>query len=97
MSVVWGEMVRGSGRTGEDILSGHTDYALASITAGLARENQQIAASDPLPTEPAHYLVVGKKTRGVKTAFRKNAAWEVPPAISYDQLVALKQGNNPSG
>lgn len=95
MSVVWGEMVLAGGRVREHILVRHDGFGLASITAGLARENQQIVSPDPLPDEPAHYLVVGKKTRSVSRKFSKSAHWEVPPPISYDELVASKQGTNP--
>src|SRR5437763_8809051 len=38
-------------------LAGLQGFALASITAGLARECQQFIVRDPTPEDPAHALV----------------------------------------
>lgn len=95
MSVLWGELVLSSGRAREDILRAHEGFALASFTAGLARQNKQIVSPDAIENEPAHYLVVGEKTKRVRRALSKNSIWEVPPTISYDDLVAFRQSEGP--
>lgn len=50
-----------------------------SFTAGLARGNRQGIMRKPLPEEPAHAEVFGKKTRGVKRAFAKHCDWIILP------------------
>lgn len=47
-------------------------FALASITAGLARQCTQGVAREPLPGEPAHAVVFGKKTYRVRKKFAHN-------------------------
>ncbi|HUY37004.1 MAG TPA: hypothetical protein VMV69_30075 [Pirellulales bacterium] len=68
MSVVLGKEVIAAGRDAESVLKGHEGYALASFSAGLARQCGQAVARDPLDEEPAHALVIGKKTGSVKRA-----------------------------
>jgi hypothetical protein len=80
MSVYLEPQVRGTGRTAKDILEPYPGYSLASITAGLARANKQGVKPDPLPEEPAHGVVVGRKTGAVRRAFAKGASWVVAPA-----------------
>ena len=63
----------------ERVLAGHAGYALAAFTAGLARECNQGIARDPLPDEPAHALVFGRKTRSVRNRLAQSATWVVPP------------------
>ncbi len=77
MSVLLGEMVLGSGRGPLDILTGYEGYALASITAGLARQCNQGVAREPLPDEPAHAVVFGEKTYGVRKRFACDCGWAV--------------------
>jgi len=74
-------------------LEGHDDFALVSITAGVARENGQIVVRAPLPPRnglpenPAHALVVGLK--GPNRQGKKNsralslaAQWIVAPPVA---------------
>src|SRR5690349_3173057 len=61
MSVVVGDLVRAAGREPDTVLIGHEGYALATITAGLARACGQGVARDPTTEEPAHALVFGPK------------------------------------
>jgi hypothetical protein len=63
----------------DSVLAGHPDFALASITAGLARECGQLVVRDPLPMEPAHALVIGRKTKGVRKRMAVAASWVVAP------------------
>lgn len=79
MSIVLADVVTEAGRGPDAILAGHKEFALAAITAGLARECQQGVAREPLPDEPAHAVVFGKKTDGVKKKLAKRARWVVPP------------------
>lgn len=83
MSVVLADVVIESGRRPTDILAGHDGFALAAITAGLVRSKQQGIARNPLPAEPAHALVFGRKTGSVKKALAKGSQWVIePPADS---------------
>jgi hypothetical protein len=87
MSVVLADVVLESGRGPEHILAGHDRFALAAITAGLARSKKQGVARDPEPDEPAHALVFGKKTGSVTRALAKGAEWVVsPPADAVPQI-----------
>jgi len=79
MSVVLGNEVLAEGRSSADVLAGHGGFCLASITAALAREKEQGIRRDPLPDEPAHAEVFGRKRMSVKNAFAKQATWVVPP------------------
>lgn len=61
------------------VLVGHPTYALAAITAGLARACGQRVARDPVPGEPAHAVVIGRKTDSLRRRFAREARWVVPP------------------
>lgn len=77
MSIVLAMLLAEQGRAHRDALRGHPGYSLAAITAGLARELQQGVVRDPIEVEPAHGLVVGKKTGAVKRRFAAEARWIV--------------------
>ena len=79
MSVVLGDEVLQTGRPAETVLMGHADFALASFSAGLARQLEQGIARKPLPEEPAHAEVFGKKTKRVRRSFAKHCEWVIPP------------------
>ena len=79
MSVVLAAELHASGRVAEDVLSGYSEFAIASITAGLARSKQQLVVRDPIVDEPAHALVCGKKTSAVKKAFSRESLWVLLP------------------
>lgn len=64
----------------ESVLAGHPVFALAAITAGLARSLGQLIVRDPTPEEPAHAVVVGRKTDGIKRRIAREARWVVLPA-----------------
>ena len=78
MSVLLADVMREEGRGPEAALTGHVDFSLVSITAGLARQCNQGVARDPLPTEPAHAVVFGNKTRSVRKRFANEAQWVIP-------------------
>lgn len=66
MSVFLAEDVIGSGRGPHDVLANCHGFALASITARLARDCSLGVARDPLPDEPSHTVVFGNKTYSVR-------------------------------
>lgn len=82
MSVYLGPEVRASGRSPEQVLKAFPGYALAVFSAGLARKHGQGVRRDPLPEEPAHALVVGRKTKAVQKAFARESRWLVRPHSS---------------
>ncbi len=61
------------------VLVGHAGFALAAVTARLARECKQGIVRDPQPGAPSHALVIGRKTPGVRKRFAREARWIVPP------------------
>ena len=79
MSVVLAPEVLAAGRTSKDILARFMGYSLAAVKAALARELNQGVKRAPEPDEPAHAVVVGKKTSSVRKSFSRGARWEVPP------------------
>ncbi|MBM4018911.1 MAG: hypothetical protein FJ288_11380 [Planctomycetes bacterium] len=79
MSVLLADVVRESGRGTTAALVGHKGFALAAITAGLCRQCSQKVARDPKPDEPAHGVVVGKKSDAVRRRLAREAQWVVPP------------------
>jgi hypothetical protein len=79
MSVVLAEVIAEMGRAPADVLAGCDGFALAMITAGLARECKHGVAREPLPEEPAHAIVFGKKTKPVIRKLATGARWVIPP------------------
>ena len=82
MSILIAAIVQDTGRDPSDLLKPFPGYSLASITAGLARDQNQAVLRDTFgddPTEPAHGYVAGHKTKAVKRALSRNATWIVPP------------------
>lgn len=80
MSVILG----GEGRDLQEALVGHQGFALASITAALARELGLGVARDPRPDEPAHAVVFGRKNKRISRRLAKGSSWVVlPPALDY--------------
>ena len=81
MSIVFRTLLQSQGRFVQDALSGHADNSLCSITAGLARDLAQGVIYDVNPpNDPAHGLVVGKKTKAVANRFAREAVWVIPSA-----------------
>lgn len=78
MSIALGDELKKADRNPAEVLIGHENFALAAITAGTARENQQRIVRDPLPEESAHGLVVGKKKKE-SSRMAKAAHWVIAP------------------
>lgn len=82
MSVVLGDALSDMGRSYESAMGRHgDDFALVAFTAGVARENAQGVAREPVEDEPAHGVVFGNKTKRVKRNIAKNSFWIIPPEI----------------
>jgi hypothetical protein len=79
MSVILGDLVLAAGRELEAVLIGHEGYALAMITAGLARAGGQGVVRDPTTEEPAHALVFGPKPKSLQRRLAKESVWVLPP------------------
>lgn len=79
MSVILGDEVLQEGRTAASLMLSFPGFALAAITAGIARSCQQGVAREPLPDEPAHAVVFGRKSDSVKRQLAKSANWVLPP------------------
>lgn len=84
MSVVLRDDLENENRSLEEILHGHEGFALASITAGFARQCNQKIVRDPLPDEPAHAHVIGNKKK-VSRKMAKEAVWIFEPNVPAPQ------------
>jgi hypothetical protein len=65
--------------TKERTLKGFEDHYIVAFTAGFARSLKQGVMRRPLPDEPAHADVFGKKTKSVRKQFANQCSWVVPP------------------
>lgn len=77
--------------TPESVLEGHDRFALVAFTAQLARSSQLIVVPLPLDSNPAHAVVPGNKTQGVRRTLAKQCTWIVSP----DQVVEPPQQVDP--
>lgn len=83
--------MREAGRAPEDSLHNNPNNLLVSITARTCRSNDQIVGRDPVPSEPAHGYVFGKKGRPIQRNLRDSAVWVVPKATpSWPDIEALR-------
>lgn len=79
MSVALGDTLQAAGRSPESTIASYPAWGLVAITARVARDCEQAIVRDPVPEEPAHGLVAGKKTGGRKNTFKRAARWVVLP------------------
>ena len=79
MSIHLGRDALEAGYRPEDVLVGHDGYALAGLTAGLARDHEQGVAREPLADQIAHGIVFGPKGKRIRKALVRGATWVVPP------------------
>lgn len=89
MSVTIQSELEKDNRSPEDSLDGYEDCALASVTAGQARERNQMVVKEPLPEEPAHGVVVGNEKKKGKLA--KIAGWVVRPTEAELNKIELER------
>lgn len=62
-----------------DILKDDNDNLVVSFTVGFVRKLNQGVLSTPLPDDPAHASVTGKKTKGIKRQFAEGCTWVKGP------------------
>jgi len=79
LSILIGEMVTARGDEPSTALEGFDGYALAAITAGLARTHNQGVVHDPNDEDAAHGLVYGHKTDSIRSRLAKGSVWVIPP------------------
>lgn len=61
--------------TMDKTLAGHAGFSIVGFPAGLAREHEQRVVRKPLPDNPAHAEVIGRKTGSVKKALYRGSRW----------------------
>jgi hypothetical protein len=92
LSVTLEGTMRAAGREPEDSLKDNPNDLLMSITAGLCRLHRQVVGPDPLPEEPAHGYVFGKKTKSIQRELRDAAGWVVPEAApSWEEILLARE------
>ena len=77
MSVSLADIVKQTERNEMDVLAMFPDFSLAGFSAEFARSCKQGVIRDPLPDEPAHAGVTGKKTGSIRKRFAREAEWVV--------------------
>jgi hypothetical protein len=92
LSVTLEGVMRAAGREPTDSLRAYPGDLLMSIAAGVCRRNGQIVGPDPIPEEPAHGYVFGKKSKSIQRALRDAAGWIVPvKAPSWEEIRVRRQ------
>lgn len=66
----------------DQIMHGYPNFALAAITAKLARDHGQMIVRRPTDI-PGHVEVIGHKSHSVLAQFAKEAIWVRPPPEDY--------------
>ena len=82
MSVYLSSVLAAEDRPASAVLEGHDGFAVAAVTAELARSLSQTVHPDPIPEESSHAVVCGDKdakSRKVAKTFAKAAIWIVNP------------------
>lgn len=79
MSVDLASIRRSRGEPLTATLDGYDGFGLVYVTAGAARAKHQAVCRDPQPSNPAHGIVVGKKTGSVKNHFKDHCVWVFTP------------------
>jgi len=79
MSVLLADVMLEMERGPNDALAGHLNYSLAAVSAGLVRSQELGVAKDPIPSEPAHAVVFGKKSKSVRKTLARAARWVIAP------------------
>ncbi|MCK5798943.1 MAG: hypothetical protein KAI47_17245 [Deltaproteobacteria bacterium] len=78
MSVRMGPLLESMGFSLASVLDDYPDFGLVEFPAGEARTKNQVVAFDALENEPAHAVVAGRKTGGVKKHLMKSSRWSMP-------------------
>ena len=75
MSISLDSVLQEYGHDASYALRGYGDQGLVVLTAAFVRSLKQGVIREPLPEDPAHGEVVGKKTQGIRRQFANNATW----------------------
>ena len=79
MSVLIRSVLLATGRNEHDALQACPGVSLCSITVALARiVGQGVIRDTEPPSDPAHGLVLGKKTKSVANRLAREALWVIP-------------------
>lgn len=79
LSILVEALMTAARRPPNDALHDYPDACLVSIMAGFARQHgQKVLKDNAPPHDPAHGLVVGKKTGSVSKAFARASRWVIP-------------------
>lgn len=71
-----------SGRDPTEVLLGYDGYGLVALAISELSELKQQVICDPVPEEPDHALVVGKKTKGTRRQMSTLCRWVIrPPGV----------------
>lgn len=73
--------VLSSGRSAEDLVRDRPRFGIIELTAAAVRDCGLGICRDPTPEEPAHLLVFGKKTGGVKKLLKGYSSWVILPSL----------------
>ena len=68
---------RAAFRRVEETLAGYGGYGIAALGTTTARNLGQRVLADPLPLNPAHALVRGRKTKSISRRLARSASWVV--------------------
>jgi hypothetical protein len=79
MSVVLGDALEQLERDAESVRGDLSNYGVVSITAKVARDEDQRLERSPRDDEPAHGDVHGDKPEGRRKKFAASAVWVVYP------------------
>ena len=82
LSVDLQQSVLDSGGTIQDCIKDIPEFGLCKLTAGYVRHElnpAQAVRRDPLPKNPHHALIIGKKTKSVQRNMAKNAEMLIQP------------------
>ncbi len=66
------------GLSPESVIAHFPDFGLVEFSAGEARAKEQVVAFEAVDEEPAHGVVAGKKTKGVRRHLVRVSAWSMP-------------------
>lgn len=82
-------VVLAGGAAGPDtVLAGHEGFGIVGFRVSLARELGLSVRRDPTASEPAHAVVVGRKSHGVRKRLRAGSHWVLRPAHWTDVELA---------
>ncbi len=75
MSVDSETLLRAAGLDWRFALRGYPEHSLVRHQGAIARKNSQAIVPDPLPNNPAHALVCGRKSPGTANRLRDASVW----------------------